>query len=520
MDKKPKTVNNPSYNQKKDMLLCIFLGWIGVHRFYEGKTVTGVLYLCTFGLLGIGWIVDIVVNVGRMASGVPVYVQQTYIPQPTQSVAAPQTIMSNRQGTSTQPYQYNGNISTSAGFPVSMDSLQAEFQKLESQIATQKKKLAKMKELYKAVEYSVTESTILPPELAAEYDDLCPSVTLKLHCMEMKDLQKEYRANDKRIQELTEKYAARYTTKTNAAIYKLMTLALRAELQNILVSLKYEKLDSSIAAVQDMIQKFYSIAAEGNQTIAPTLKEYIGNLEYLFTDAVKIEYNYYVKREQAKAEQAALREKMRQEAAERKALEEERKKIEAEEAKYQAEISKLTESLAMAAVEDKAAIESRISELQVQLSGVAERKDEITKLQNGKAGTVYVISNLGAFGEDVFKVGMTRRLDPQERIDELGSASVPFRFDVHSFIFSEDAVSLETKLHQVLNEKRLNKVNRHKEFFKVSLEELEKLVHDTDPTAAFNMTMAAEEYRQSLSSDAVYTDDFDDGDDEEEDSVA
>ncbi len=131
-----------------------------------------------------------------------------------------------------------------------------------------------------------------------------------------------------------------------------------------------------------------------------------------------------------------------------------------------------------------------------------------------------MISNLGAFGEDVFKVGMTRRLDPQERIDELGSASVPFRFDVHSFIFSEDAVSLETKLHQVLNEKRLNKVNRHKEFFKVSLEELEKLVHDTDPTAAFNMTMAAEEYRQSLSSDAVYTDDFDDGDDEEEDSVA
>ena len=338
--------------------------------------------------------------------------------------------------------------------------------------------------------------------------------------MEMKDLQKEYRANDKRIQDLTEKYAARYTTKTNAAIYKLMTLALRAELQNILVALKYEKLDTAIDAVKEMTQKFYTIAAEGNQTIAPTLKEYIEKLEYLFIDAVKIEYNYYVKREQAKAEQAALREQMRQEAAERKALEEERKKIEAEEAKFNAEINKLTEMLTSADDNDRSAIEARIAELQGQLSGVEERKDEIAKLQNGKAGTVYVISNLGAFGDDVFKIGMTRRLEPQERIDELGSASVPFRFDVHSFIFSEDAVSLETKLHQALNEKRMNKVNRHKEFFKVSLEELEKLVHDTDPTAAFNMTMAAEEYRQSLSSDSVYTDDFTDTDDEEEDSVA
>ena len=517
MSNKPKTVTNTAYNPKTDMLLCIFLGWTGAHRLYEGKLVTGFLYLFTLGIFGIGWIVDICINVGRLASGVPVMVQQAGIPAPYQSVPVPNTMTSNRQSV---PYQYNGMSVTTTVSSQSLESLQSEFQKLETQIASQKKKLSRMKELYKAVEYSVTENALLPPEQAAEYDDLCPSVTLNLHCMEMKDLQKEYRANDKRIQDLTEKYSSRYTTKTNAAIYKLMTLALRAELQNILVALKYEKLDTAVSAVKDMTQKFYTVAAEGNQTIAPTLKEYIEKLEYLFIDAVKIEYNYYVKREQAKAEQAALREQMRQEAAERKALEEERKKIEAEEAKYQAEISKLTESMASASEADKAAIEARISELQGQLNGVAERKDEITKLQNGKAGTVYVISNLGAFGEDVFKVGMTRRLDPQDRVDELGSASVPFRFDVHSFIFSEDAVSLETKLHQALNEKRLNKVNRHKEFFKVSLEELEKLVHDTDPTAAFNTTMAAEEYRQSLSSDSVYTDDYVEGDDEEEDSVA
>lgn len=103
--------------------------------------------------------------------------------------------------------------------------------------------------------------------------------------------------------------------------------------------------------------------------------------------------------------------------------------------------------------------------MQAQLSDVIIKKDEIIKLQNGKAGNVYIISNLGSFGEDVFKIGMTRRLNPQERVDELGSASVPFKFDVHSFIFSENASDLETEMHKKLNNKRLNKVNMRKEFF-------------------------------------------------------
>lgn len=96
-------------------------------------------------------------------------------------------------------------------------------------------------------------------------------------------------------------------------------------------------------------------------------------------------------------------------------------------------------------------------------------------------------------------VGMTRRLDPQERIDELGNASVPFKFDVHSFIFSQDAVQLESDLHAVLESKRVNKVNPRKEFFKVSLDDLEKLVEKYDPAEEFNRTMQAEQYYQSLS---------------------
>ena len=93
---------------------------------------------------------------------------------------------------------------------------------------------------------------------------------------------------------------------------------------------------------------------------------------------------------------------------------------------------------------------------------------------------------------------MTRRLDPMDRVKELGSASVPFTFDVHSFIFSDDAVGLEQQLHQALADHRVNKINHRKEFFRVSLDQLEQLVSEIDPTAEFNRTMLAEEYRQGL----------------------
>lgn len=277
-------------------------------------------------------------------------------------------------------------------------------------------------------------------------------------------------------------------------------------------------MDTAIEEVKTITSKYLSVAGEGNQTILSTLTKFIGQIEYLFINAVKIEYNYYVKKEQARQEQLAIREQMRLEAQERKELEAEKKKIEKEESKYEEEIDRLQTQLIVAADEEAAKLKARIVELQAQLAEVVIKKDEITKLQNGKAGNIYIISNLGSFGEDVFKIGMTRRRDPQDRVNELGNASVPFKFDVHSFIFSDDAVDLESQMHERLNAKRVNKVNLRKEFFKVSIDELEELVQEIDPTAEFTKTMAAEEYRQSLSSDEVYvtipgtSDDYDDDD--------
>ena len=335
--------------------------------------------------------------------------------------------------------------------------------------------------------------------------------------MDVKDLRKAYRQNDKQIDSVLQKYSARYTTKANQAIYKLMVIALRSELQNILYNLKYEQLDTSIEDVKKVTQKFLKVAGEGNQSIAGTLTKFIGEIEYLFINAVKIEYNYYVKKEQARQEQLAIREQMRQEAQERKALEAERKKVEKEESKYNTEIQKLKDQLESAKEEELEKLNARILELQSQLADVVVKKEEISNLANGKAGNVYVISNLGSFGENVFKIGMTRRLNPQDRVNELGDASVPFKFDVHSFIFSDDAVGLEKKLHTILNDKRVNKVNMRKEFFYTNIDELEDLVTEIEPTAEFNKTMLAEEFRQSLSSDENYSNDYiADGDEDDE----
>lgn len=392
--------------------------------------------------------------------------------------------------------------------------LRLEESKLIKSNKTQVNKITRSKELIKAINHSLesylnyepAQSSIkLPQNDLSSLEEISPSVILKLHCMDVKDLRKAYRENDRQINSVLEKYSARYTTKANQAIYKLMVIALRAELQNILYNLKYEKLDKSIDDVKTVTQKYLKIAGEGNQSIAGTLSKFIGEIEYLFINAVKIEYNYYVKKEQARQEQLALKEQMRQEAEERKALEVERKKVEKEESKYTAEIEKLKEQMASSKDEELEKLNARILELQKQLSSVILKKEEISNLANGKAGNVYIISNLGSFGENVFKVGMTRRLNPQDRVNELGDASVPFKFDVHSFIFSDDAVGLENKLHTILNDKRVNKVNMRKEFFYTNINELEKLVTEIEPTAEFNRTMLAEEFRQSQSSDSNYT---------------
>ena len=394
--------------------------------------------------------------------------------------------------------------------------------KLEKQEETQNKKIKKLKEIFKSIQNSIDSfhsNGYIINNLNNEIISIFPNTELKLHYMDVKELNKLFRENQKDIQKVLDAYENRYTTKANKNIYHLMVVALQAELQNVFYNLKFEKLEKGIEDIKAITQKYLKLAETGNQTIVNTLINFIGQIEYLFINAVKIEYNYYVKKEQARQEQLAIKQQIREEAEERRLLKLQQEKIEAEELKYKQELERTEELLKDTSNnEEIEQLNKRILELQAQLSDVVIKKDEIINLQNGKAGNVYIISNLGSFGENIFKIGMTRRIDPQERVNELWSASFQFKFDVHSFIFSEDAVSLENKLHQALNDKRVNKVNLRKEFFYCNIDELEELVYSIDPTAEFNKTMLAEEYNQSLSTNENYivNQNFDDEVDEDE----
>lgn len=324
-------------------------------------------------------------------------------------------------------------------------------------------------------------------------------IRLQLHSDNSKELRKLSNATKKEITKLLTDYEKRYTTKANRTIYNLMIIGLQAEMQTLLFKLTYEKLDETKKNVKDIMTKYLTISAEGNKSILPTITKFISEIEPLYLELVDIEYRYYVYRQKEKEEQQAIKEQMKQEIEERKVLEYERKKLNQEESKFITEMQR-NKQLLESEVDDIKIVQlkTRLAELEDQLLSIEDKKEEIASLALGKAGYVYIISNLGSFGNNTFKIGMTRRMVPQQRIDELGSASVPFRFDVHALIFSNDAVGLEGELHKRLSDKRINKINYRKEFFRTNIENLEQLVENIDPTAEFNKTMYAEEYSQTM----------------------
>jgi hypothetical protein len=145
-------------------------------------------------------------------------------------------------------------------------------------------------------------------------------------------------------------------------------------------------------------------------------------------------------------------------------------------------------------------LNEKIKALEANLLSAQEQKARaISRAQQTKSGHVYIISNIGSFGENVYKFGMTRRLDPQERIDELGNASVPFDFDVHGLIYTENAPELENKLHKHLDDKRINLVHMRREFFNVTIDEIEQIVRELNLNLQLTKLAEAKEYRMSQS---------------------
>ncbi|EPV1975997.1 DUF4041 domain-containing protein [Escherichia coli] len=200
-----------------------------------------------------------------------------------------------------------------------------------------------------------------------------------------------------------------------------------------------------------------------------------------------------------KEEQRRIKEQLREEERARREYEKAIKEAEKEEKAIQQAINKATKELMLANEEQRLALEQKIAELQLKYEE-AEAKNQraISMAQQTRSGHVYIISNIGSFGEDVYKIGMTRRLEPLDRVRELGDASVPFSFDVHAMIYSDDAPSLENHLHKVFNEKQVNKINSRKEFFNVNLKEIKSVIEDMNINAHWTMFAEAKEYRESL----------------------
>ena len=218
---------------------------------------------------------------------------------------------------------------------------------------------------------------------------------------------------------------------------------------------------------------------------------------------LQLVYEWEEAKQREKEEQAKIREQMRDEEKAAREAEKAQQQADKEESKYQELLKKAEQEVLLASEKDKAKLNSKIEELQQRIAEIEEKKRAISQAMLTKTGHVYIISNVGSFGENIYKIGMTRRLEPMDRVKELGDASVPFPFDVHAMIRTSDAPSLENAIHKHFDRRRLNLENERKEFFRVSIDEirqeLDQLRRDLGIDSELRLTLLAEakEYRMS-----------------------
>lgn len=218
-------------------------------------------------------------------------------------------------------------------------------------------------------------------------------------------------------------------------------------------------------------------------------------------DELHLAHEFQIKKQEEKEQARRAREELREQQKLEQEIRAAREKIAKERKHFATAMRDLQARLDKAeSEEERAPLLAKLAEVE---AGRAELESEEKLIdyreQNAKAGYVYVISNVGAFGDGVYKIGMTRRLEPMDRVDELGDASVPFWFDVHAMVFSDNAPALEAKLHERFAAGRLNKVNGRKEFFRADIAEIESVIRENyDAAVEVTHEAPAEQYRESL----------------------
>lgn len=275
---------------------------------------------------------------------------------------------------------------------------------------------------------------------------------------------------------------------------KLLLRAFNSECEYVISKVRYNNFDTCLKRIKKASETISKLGVVMNISIHNRYYE-------LKVQELRLALEYQQMKQREKEEQQELRARMREEARIQREIEAERKKAEKEKQHYLNALKEAQKQLAECTDEaQRNALAEKLDEMQTQVSKIDKNLADIDYREaNQRVGYVYVISNIGSFGENIYKIGMTRRLNPQERVDELGNASVPFNFDVHAMIFSKDAPALENALHHAFDDRKVNMVNKRREFFNVSLDEIEKVVKENfDGSVEFEKTALAEQYRESL----------------------
>ena len=239
-----------------------------------------------------------------------------------------------------------------------------------------------------------------------------------------------------------------------------------------------------------MIERIYKIYENVNEILEfPAEMEITKEYRDLKIKELQLTYEYELKKKDEKEREALFRETMKEEEKRRKEIEEAKRQTEFETNLYEKALKEIELKLQTAHETEKIRFEEEIEELKKKLEQCKENERKISEAEKGvKNGHIYVISNIGSFGKDIYKIGMTRRLEPEERVDEL---------DIHAMIKSDNAPELEYRLHKAFENKRVNRVNLRKEFFNVSLDEIAQEVHKYNANIMFVKEPEALEFRES-----------------------
>jgi hypothetical protein len=274
---------------------------------------------------------------------------------------------------------------------------------------------------------------------------------------------------------------------------KLMLRAFNGECDTLIAKVKWNNIDKSNERI---IKSWGDLNILGVSNDVKITEEFM----QLKLAELKLTHEYEVKKYEEKEEQRRIQEIMREEERAQREYERAQQDAEKEELNYQKALEKAKKDLEKTSGSEFDKMSLKIKELEEQLKNAHEKKERaLSMAQQTKSGYVYVISNIGSFGEDIYKIGMTRRLEPMDRVKELGDASVPFEFDVHAMIYSDNAPELERKLHKMYEKSSVNLVNMKKEFFKVDLNEVEDFIKTNHNSEILITKLAqAREYRETL----------------------